>query len=116
MPEEPWVWAVAIIAGAIVVIVALMLGGRVEVSLDPVQLKFRRRGESRRGSVSVLESAEIENAEIGAVAGVRHSGNSDTSAASANSTVEVGKGARISGGSVEEITGVEIDGRPKTER
>lgn len=106
MPQEPWLWALAIVAGAVCVLVALALGGLVEVAVKPPSLKFRRRAAPQAGKrVSLLERARLENARLGNVTGVR-----GDRTASAEGSVDVGRDMTISGGEVGDLTGVSLEG------
>ncbi len=111
MPDEPWLWALAVVVVGAVVVVALIKGGAVEVSLDPPSLKFRRKAQKTRTRTSVLEKAEIENSEIGDVTGERLGENE---AQTGEKTVEVGKDLKVKGSKIGDITGVSVSGSSET--
>ena len=103
--DEPWLWALAIVVGAVVVVVALIKGGAVEVGLDPPTLKFRRKAQDVQERVKVLEEAEIEG-EVGDISGIKRKGKNDLQV-SGGREIEVGKGLKIKkGGEVGDISGI----------
>jgi hypothetical protein len=107
MPNDPVVWIVAIVVGGAVVALALVLGGFVEVGLDPLKLSFKRKKAPDQERVSILDEAEIEEAEVGNITGVtRAAGDSDDKV----SDIEVARKARIKGGKIGDITGVSVAG------
>ena len=113
MPDDPLLWIVAVLVGGVVVIVALALGGVVEVGLDPLRLSFRRKTEAGREGVSVLEEADIEHAEIGRVTGVaREAGGASAgpSTEGAVSEIDVARKAKIRGGKIGDISGISVSG------
>ncbi|MEQ8354041.1 MAG: hypothetical protein RH942_00775 [Kiloniellaceae bacterium] len=110
MPQDPLLWTIAIVVGGVVVIVALALGGIVEVGLDPLRLSFRRKKDAGRESVSVLDQAEIEDAEIGSVTGVAREPGSAAEGGRV-SDIDVARKAKIKGGKIGDISGVTIAGK-----
>ena len=107
MPNDPLVWIVAIVVGGAVVALALVLGGFVEVGLDPLRLSFKRKKAPAQERVSVLDEAEIEDAEVGKITGVaRAAGDSDGKV----SDIDVARKARIKGGKIGDISGVSLSG------
>lgn len=107
MPDDPWLWALAITVGGVIVIVALVKGGAVEVRLDPPSLKFRRRSDGAQSRTSVLEGAEIEESDVGDVtAAQRGAGAPGTG----GGTVEVGKGLKVKKSKLGDITAVSTRG------
>lgn len=111
MPDEPWLWALAVVVVGAVVAVALIKGGAVEVSLDPPSLKFRRKAQKTRTRISVLGGAEIEDSEIGDVTGERLGENGTQTG---KKIVEVGSGLKIKGSKIGDITGVSVSGSSDT--
>lgn len=111
MPDEAWLWALAVVVVGAVVVVALIKGGAVEVSLDPPSLKFRRKAQKTQARIGVLEKAEIENSEIGDVTGERLGENESQTG---EKIVEVGKGLKVKGGKIGDITGVSVSGSRET--
>jgi len=111
MPDEPWLWALAVVVVGAVVIAALIMGGTVEVGIDPPSLKFRRKAQKTQTRISVLEKAEIENSEIGDVTG-EHLGENGTQ--TGKKIVEVGSGLTIKGSKIGDITGVSVSGSSDT--
>jgi len=113
MPDDPLIWIVAIVVGGAVVALALVLGGFVEVGFDPLRLSFRRKQAAARERVSVLDEAEIENAEIGKVTGVARQAGGAARAGEAGggvSDVDVARKAKITGSKIGDITGVSVSG------
>lgn len=107
MPNDPLVWIVAIVVGGAVVALALVLGGFVEVGLNPLKLSFKRKTAPAQERVSVLDEAEIEDAEVGRITGVtRTAGDSSGKV----SDIDVARKARIKGGKIGDITGVSVSG------
>ena len=112
MPDNPWIWALAILVVAVVLVVALRRGGKVEAGVGPTSLKFEARKEPEGGEVSVLDRGEVRDATVGDVTGVESDG-----AEAGPRKVDVARGARISGSTVGDITGVRTGGRkPEGER
>ncbi len=110
MPNDPLVWMVAILVGGVVVAVALVLGGAVEVGVKPLKLSFRRKKNPAREQVSVLEEAEIEEAEVGNVTGmVRQTSNN--SGDDAVRDIDVARRAKVKGGKIGDITGAIVTGK-----
>ncbi len=70
MPDNPWIWALAILVVAVVLVVALRRGGKVEAGVGPTRLKFEARKEAEGGEVSVLDRGEVRDATVGDVTGV----------------------------------------------
>lgn len=105
LPEDPLIWGLVVAGLVVVALVALFLGGQVEIGLDPPRLKFLRKSEGPRERVSVLEAAEIERAEVGDVSGVEAGGDAGEAG---QREVEVAKGVKITGSKVGDISGVRI--------
>lgn len=112
MPQEPWLWALAIVVGGGVVALALVLGGWVEVSLQPLSLKFRRKAAERSDRISLLKQAEIENAEIGRAVGMEREVGRATPEQDNALDVSVAEGVKISGSKIGEIAGIGVRGSP----
>lgn len=108
MPDNPLVWIVAILAGAVVVLVTLGKGQVVEVELKPLRLRFKRTGGTG-GSISVGEGMVIKGSKTGDIAGVKGSG-----AAAPEGDVSVGKGAQITDATTGDIVGVKQTGATET--
>lgn len=109
MPDNPWIWALAILVVAVVLVVALRRGGKVEAGVGPTSLKFEARKEPEGGEVSVLERGEVRDATVGDVTGIE-------GAAAGPRKVDVARGARITGSTVGDITGVRSGGKADGER
>jgi hypothetical protein len=104
MIDNPWIWALAILIGGAVLVLALRRGGKVEAGVGPTSLKFEARREPEATDVSVLDGGRIKEAEVGDISGI-------SGAAPAGPTrVDVAKGAEISGSVVGDISGVRVDG------
>ena len=108
LPNDPVVWIIAILVLGVVVLVALVLGGRVEVGLDPLRLSFRRKQAAGQDKVSVLDEAEIENAEVGNVTGVTRQAEGGDGGQVTD--ISVARGARIKGGKLGDISGMTVTG------
>lgn len=108
LPNDPLVWIIAILVLGVVVLVALILGGRVEVGLDPLRLSFRRKQAAGQDKVSVLDEAEIEDAEVGNVTGVSRQAEDDSGGQVTD--ISVARGARIKGGKLGDISGMTVTG------
>lgn len=106
MPDDPIVWIVAIVAGAVVVLLALWKGQFVEVELNPPKLRFKRRHEGGDG-ISVGAGMVIEGSRTGDIAGMKLDGGG---AAAPEGPVAVAAGARITGASTGDIVGVKQSG------
>ena len=107
MPDDPLIWLAAIVVGGAVVCVALALGGFVEVSLKPLRLSFRRKKGPSREKVSVLDKAEVEDAEVGTITGVLRE-NAGDDAQDINRDVDVARNAKIKRSKLGDISGVTI--------
>lgn len=108
MPNDPVVWIIAILVAGVVVLVALVLGGKVEVGLDPLRLSFKRRQASGREKIDVLEGAELEEMDVGDVTGeVRGAGTGEEGRVT---DISVARGAKFKGGKVGDITGRRLSG------
>jgi hypothetical protein len=104
MPDNPWIWVLAIVAGVAVLIFALRRGGKVEAGVGPTSLKFEARKEPEATEVSVLDKGRLKGSTVGDVSGI--SGAAPTGP----TRVEVAKGAEITGSAVGDISGVRLDG------
>jgi hypothetical protein len=104
MPDNPTIWIVAIIAGALVVLLALWKGQFVEVDLNPPRLRFKR-GAAGAAGVSVAKGIEVEASKVGDIAGAK--------GAVPEGNVSVAEGARIKGSTIGNIVGVEQGGGEK---
>ena len=112
MPNEPWLWAVALILGAVVLLVALVKGGAVDAQLNPPSLKFRAKEQRARSRTSVLDRGEVEDSEIGDVVGVQ----SHTVPLDGDLDIEVAKGAKITGSRTGDFIGMRVGGgKPKAD-
>jgi hypothetical protein len=107
MPDNPWLWGLAILVVAVVLVVALRRGGKVEAGVGPTSLKFEARREPDGSEVSVLDRGEIRDATVGDVTGVEADGGPGPR------KVDVGRGARVTGSTVGDITGVRTGGERK---
>jgi hypothetical protein len=105
MPDNPWIWVLALVIAAAVLFVALRRGGKVEAGVGSTKLKFEARKEPGTTGVSVLDQGTIENSTVGDVTGV--AGGAE---AAGESRVEVAKGATITGSTVGDLTGVRAGG------
>jgi hypothetical protein len=114
MPNDPLIWIVAIVVGGAVIALALTLGGFVEVGFDPLRLSFRRKQAPARERVSLLDEAEIENAEVGKITGVTRQTGETSETEGKVSDIEVARKAKITGGKIGDITGVSVTGASGT--
>jgi hypothetical protein len=105
MPDNPWIWVLAIVIGGAVVLFALRRGGNVKAKVGGISLESEARKEPETAEVSVLDSGRIENSRVGDVSGV-----SGAAIPPGPSRIEVGKGAEITGSVVGDISGVRLDG------
>ena len=108
MPDNPWIWVLAILIGGAVLIFALRRGGKVEAGVGPTSLKFEARKEPEATEVSVLDKGRIEDSKVGDVTGV--SGGVSGAAPTGPTRVKVAEGAEIRGSTVGDISGVRLDG------
>jgi hypothetical protein len=104
MPDNPTIWIVAIIAGALVVLLALWKGQFVDVELNPLRLRFKR-GAAGAAGVSVAKGIDVEASKVGDIAGVKGT--------APEGNVSVAEGARIKGSTVGNIVGIEQGGGEK---
>jgi hypothetical protein len=105
MPDEPWIWVLAIVIGGAVLLFALRRGGNVRARVGGVSLESDARKEPETAEVSVLDKGRIRESKVGDVTGIS---GAPTPAGTAR--VEVAKGAEISGSEVGDISGVRVDG------
>jgi len=108
MPDNPWLWGLAILVVAVVLVVALRRGGKVEAGVGPTSLKFEARKEPGGSEVSVLDQGEVRDATVGDITGVEADGGGP-----GPRKVDVARGARITGSNVGDITGVRTGGGRK---
>lgn len=110
MPNDPMVWIVAILAGAVVVLVGLSLGGVLDVGVNPPRLRFTRKAAPAQERVDVLSKAKIDQAKAGHVTGAEVDGETD-----GNLDISVLSKAQITKSELGDITGVRI-AQPKREK
>ena len=108
MPDNPWIWVLAIVVGAAVLVFALRRGGKVKAGVGAASLEFEERKEPEATEVSVLDKGRIRDSAVGDVTGV-----SGAAAPTGPTRVEVAKGAEITGSVVGDISGVRLDGGGK---
>lgn len=114
MPQDPWLWAFAIFGGVVVIVVALILGGRVEVGFDPLSLKFRRKQESGNEKIAVLNDADIESSKVGAVTGEHRVVSNESDAAGGVTDIEVANRTKIKDSEIGDISGISVSGSSKS--
>ncbi len=108
MPDNPWIWLLAIVVVGAVVLFALRRGGNVQAGVGPTSLKFEARKEPEGTDVSVLDAARIEESAVGDVTGL-----AEASPPARQTRVDVAKGAKITGSTVGDISGVRREpGKP----
>jgi hypothetical protein len=110
MPDNPWLWGLAILVVAVVLVVALRRGGKVEAGVGPTSLKFEARKQPDGSEVTVLDQGEVRDATVGDITGVEADAGGP-----GPRRVDVGRGARITGSTVGDITGVRTGGRKPDE-
>jgi len=108
MPNDPVVWIIAILVAGVVVLVALVLGGKVEVGLDPLRLSFKRKQAPAQEKISVLEGAELEGTETGNITGDARSAGAGEEGKVTD--ISVGRGAKFKNGKVGDISGRTVSG------
>ena len=52
MPNNPWIWVLAIVVGAVVLVIALRRGGKVKAGVGATSLQFEARVRSPRTPTS----------------------------------------------------------------
>ena len=104
MPNDPWIWVLAIVLGAVVLVIALRRGGKVKAGVGGASLEFEERKEPETAEVSVLKRGRVKDAQVGDVTGI------SGAAPAGPMRVDVAEGAEITGGSVGDISGVRVDG------
>jgi hypothetical protein len=105
MPDNPWIWVLALLIGGAVLFVALRRGGKVEAGVGPTSLKFEAKKEPDDANVSVLDHGAVEASKVGDVTGVE-----GAAGLAGKARVEVAKGARIKGSEIGDISGVRVGG------
>ena len=110
MPENPEIWIALIVAAALVALLAIILGRRVGIDAKKLRLSFQR-GEGRRRQIDVLGKAELENAVMGDVTGIRAAGPVRTDAQGPDVSVmsEV-KATRVRVGDITGLDAGKLDG------
>ena len=102
MPNDPWIWVLALVIGGAVLIFALRRGGRIEAGVGPTTFKFEPREQPEDTTVSVLDEATVEDSTVGDVIGTR-----GEAAPGGNTRVDVAKGAKFRGSEVRDIVGID---------
>jgi hypothetical protein len=104
MPDNPTVWIVLI--AVVAVVVALMVWKGRGGSYSDGKRTFTLQGKPQPGAdVKVAENLKLEQAKVGNITGVKGSPG-----ATPPGRVDVANNASITGGSVEDITGVDLSG------
>ena len=114
MPDDPTVWIIAVLVAGIVVIFALWKGDFVEVSLDPLRLKFKRQSVQPQQTppgdtkISVGEGMKITNSKTGDIVGTktetRETQHHDDASNTGN--IEVGRNASVKDSETGDIAGI----------
>ena len=105
MPNNPWIWVLAIVVGAVVLVIALRRGGKVKAGVGAASLEFEERKEPDDADVSVLDHGRVEESELGNVIGV-----AGAAGLAGKARVDVAKGAEISRSKTGDIIGVQLGG------
>jgi hypothetical protein len=109
MPDDPKVWIILIIAGAVVIALlgtlAIRSGRRLKITRDGVEIdrSAADKEEGGKSNISVASGARITGSKTGDIAGVKGAGE-------VNGSIDVAKGARIDNAEVGDIAGVKSDG------